>query len=77
MKCDEWYSLHVQSKVAGFILGTIGWGLGMSMMRNLAKDQHTMMSTHGIIGTTIFTFTTIQVRHKLFDLTFYRDKFRI
>ncbi|CAN4116657.1 unnamed protein product [Withania somnifera] len=60
MKCEEWYSLHVRSKVAGYILGTIGWGLGMSI-RNSDKDKHTKMSTHGIIGTIIFTFTTIQV----------------
>ncbi|WMV17959.1 hypothetical protein MTR67_011344, partial [Solanum verrucosum] len=64
LKCEEWYSLHVLSKVAGFVLGTIGWGLGMSMMKNSPKDQHAMMSTHGIIGTIIFTFTTIQVRYK-------------
>ncbi|KAK4733248.1 hypothetical protein R3W88_007509 [Solanum pinnatisectum] len=61
LECEEWYSLHVLSKIAGFILGTIGWGLGMSMIKNSPKDQHTMMSTHGIIGTIIFTFTTIQV----------------
>ncbi|KAK4340554.1 hypothetical protein RND71_039055 [Anisodus tanguticus] len=61
MKCEEWYSLHVRSEVAGFILGTVGWGLGISI-RNSAKEQSTM-STHGIFGTIIFTFTTIQVLH--------------
>ncbi|KAM3394249.1 cytochrome and DOMON domain-containing protein [Capsicum galapagoense] len=60
MKCEEWYSLHVITKVIGYIFGTIGWGLGMSI-RNSTKYQHTMMSTHGIIGTIIFIFTTIQV----------------
>ncbi|XP_060189921.1 cytochrome b561 and DOMON domain-containing protein At5g35735-like isoform X1 [Lycium barbarum] len=59
LKCDEWYPLHVRSKVAGFILGSVGWGIGISI-RNSAKE-HTMMSTHGILGTIIFTFTTIQV----------------
>ncbi|KAK4439368.1 cytochrome and DOMON domain-containing protein [Sesamum alatum] len=54
---DEWYSLHILSQLSGFLLGTLGWGLGLSI-KNSAKEQS--MSTHGILGTLIFAFATLQ-----------------
>ncbi|KAL3521932.1 hypothetical protein ACH5RR_014766 [Cinchona calisaya] len=58
LKSDEWYSLHIRSQMSGFILGTVGWGLGMSI-RNAAKEHN--LSVHGILGTIIFALTIIQV----------------
>ncbi|KAK6124522.1 hypothetical protein DH2020_041731 [Rehmannia glutinosa] len=55
---NDWYSLHILSQVSGFLLGTFGWGLGISF-KNAAK-QHTM-STHGILGTLIFALAILQL----------------
>ncbi|KAI5673008.1 hypothetical protein M9H77_13372 [Catharanthus roseus] len=57
---SQWYSVHVLSQISGFILGTIGWGLGFSIHR-AAKDPKRTMSLHGIIGTLIFALAAIQV----------------
>ncbi|KAL2244956.1 cytochrome b561 and DOMON domain-containing protein At5g35735-like isoform X2 [Sesamum indicum] len=54
---DDWYSLHILSQLSGFLLGTLGWGLGLSI-KNAAKEQS--LSTHGILGTIIFAFATLQ-----------------
>ncbi|KAL0305959.1 UNVERIFIED_CONTAM: cytochrome and DOMON domain-containing protein [Sesamum radiatum] len=45
------------SQLSGFLLGTLGWGLGLSI-KNAAKEQS--LSTHGILGTLIFAFATLQ-----------------
>lgn len=62
---SQWYSVHVLSQISGFILGTIGWGLGFSIHR-AAKDPKRTMSLHGIIGTLIFALAAIQVSDYLF-----------
>ncbi|KAL0286185.1 UNVERIFIED_CONTAM: cytochrome and DOMON domain-containing protein [Sesamum angustifolium] len=54
---DDWYSLHILSQLSGFLLGTLGWGLGLSI-KNAAKEQS--LSTHGILGTLIFAFAMLQ-----------------
>lgn len=56
-KGNDWYSLHVVSQLSGFLLGTVGWGLGLAI-KNAAKE--TSMSTHGILGTIIFAFAALQ-----------------
>ncbi|CAK9137254.1 unnamed protein product [Ilex paraguariensis] len=58
LQYNEWYSLHILCQVSGFLMGTIGWGLGLSLRH---MNKHHAMSTHGILGTIIFTFATIQV----------------
>ncbi|XP_022848619.1 cytochrome b561 and DOMON domain-containing protein At5g35735-like [Olea europaea var. sylvestris] len=57
LKGNDWYSLHVVSQLSGFLLGTVGWGLGLAI-KNAAKE--TRMSTHGILGTIIFAFAALQ-----------------
>ncbi|KAL2475683.1 Cytochrome b561 and DOMON domain-containing protein [Abeliophyllum distichum] len=57
LKCNDWYSLHVMSQLSGFLMGTLGWGLGL-VIKNAAKE--TRMSTHGILGTIIFAFAALQ-----------------
>ncbi|XP_019168733.1 PREDICTED: cytochrome b561 and DOMON domain-containing protein At5g47530-like [Ipomoea nil] len=59
LRCEECYSLHTVSQVSGFIVGTVGWGLGISL-RNSAAKQHPM-TTHGILGTILLSFSTLQV----------------
>ncbi|KAH6757478.1 hypothetical protein C2S52_023418 [Perilla frutescens var. hirtella] len=54
---NDWYNLHILSQLSGFLLGTLGWGLGISI-KNEAKQHR--MSTHGILGTIIFAFATLQ-----------------
>ncbi|KAI3456485.1 hypothetical protein Pfo_013148 [Paulownia fortunei] len=54
---NDWYSLHILSQLSGFLLGTLGWALGISI-KNAAKEHS--MSTHGILGTIIFAFAIIQ-----------------
>nr|XP_027086357.1 cytochrome b561 and DOMON domain-containing protein At5g47530-like isoform X2 [Coffea arabica] len=54
----DWYSLHILSQTSGFLLGTIGWGLGLSI-RSAAKKHN--MSVHGILGTIIFALATLQL----------------
>ncbi|XP_051128842.1 cytochrome b561 and DOMON domain-containing protein At5g35735-like isoform X2 [Andrographis paniculata] len=55
---DEWYSVHVVSHFSGFLLGALGWGLGISIKN--AAGEHAM-SAHGVVGTIIFAFAAIQV----------------
>lgn len=61
---ENWYWLHIVYQMSGFILGTIGWGLGM-VLRNAAK-RHTL-TTHGVLGTIVLTFTSLQVRLDFFE----------
>lgn len=56
---EKRYSIHVVSQVSGFILGTIGWGLGLYIR---SASSSSTMSLHGILGTIIFCLSVIQVR---------------
>ncbi|XP_031130233.1 cytochrome b561 and DOMON domain-containing protein At5g47530-like [Ipomoea triloba] len=60
LRCEECYSLHTVSQVSGFIVGTVGWGLGISL-RNAATAKQHPMTTHGILGTIVLSFSTLQV----------------
>ncbi|XP_057764946.1 cytochrome b561 and DOMON domain-containing protein At5g47530-like isoform X2 [Salvia miltiorrhiza] len=56
-RSNDWYNLHIITQFSGFLLGTLGWGIGISI-KNQAKQQR--MSTHGILGTLIFALATLQ-----------------
>ncbi|KAL5578767.1 hypothetical protein UlMin_011209 [Ulmus minor] len=55
MECEEWCSFHVICQSVGYILGTLGWFLGI-LVGKQGTDK-----THGALGIVIFTFTTIQM----------------
>ncbi|KAG6394104.1 hypothetical protein SASPL_144683 [Salvia splendens] len=52
---NNWYNLHIMSQSSGFILGTLGWGIGITI-----KNEHHHMSSHGVLGTLIFALATLQ-----------------
>ncbi|XP_022723219.1 cytochrome b561 and DOMON domain-containing protein At5g35735-like [Durio zibethinus] len=57
LKCDEWYQLHILCQTSGYIVGTVGWGIGI-WLGNSSK-QYTLKA-HRILGIIIFTFATLQ-----------------
>lgn len=56
-----WGAFHVGLQSSGFILGSIGWGIGLWLGQ---ASQHYTFTTHRILAVMIFTFTTIQVIFK-------------
>ncbi|KAJ9136380.1 hypothetical protein P3X46_033465 [Hevea brasiliensis] len=58
LKCDEWYNLHILCQTSGYILGAIGWGIGLWM--GSSSKQHPL-KTHRNLGIIIFTFATVQM----------------
>uniref|UniRef100_A0A2C9U5E6 Cytochrome b561 domain-containing protein n=1 Tax=Manihot esculenta TaxID=3983 RepID=A0A2C9U5E6_MANES len=58
LKCDEWYNLHVRCQTSGYIVGAIGWGVGL-WLGSSSKQQ--TLRTHRNLGTIIFTFATVQM----------------
>ncbi|KAL5773259.1 hypothetical protein ACOSQ2_013183 [Xanthoceras sorbifolium] len=58
LKYDEWYPLHVLCQSSGYLLGTIGWGVGL-WLGNSSKQYS--LKTHRILGIVVFTFSTIQM----------------
>lgn len=58
LKCEEWYNLHILCQTLGYIVGAVGWGIGI-WLGNSTK-QYTL-KTHRIFGIIIFTFATVQV----------------
>ncbi|KAK3188436.1 hypothetical protein Dsin_027997 [Dipteronia sinensis] len=55
---DQWYPLHILCQSSGYLLGTLGWGIGL-WLGNSSK-QYTL-KTHRILGILVFTFSTIQM----------------
>ncbi|XP_020554527.1 cytochrome b561 and DOMON domain-containing protein At5g47530-like [Sesamum indicum] len=53
-----WFGFHVTCQSAGYILGTIGWIIGI-WLGNASK--YYCFRTHQILGILIFTFTTVQM----------------
>ncbi|OMO76911.1 hypothetical protein CCACVL1_15370 [Corchorus capsularis] len=62
LKCDEWYPLHTYCQSSGYIVGTVGWGIGI-WLGNSSK-QHTLKA-HRILGIIIFSFATLQMMDKI------------
>lgn len=57
-KVARWGAFHIGCQSAGYILGSIGWGIGLWLGQ--ASEYYTF-TTHRILGIMIFTFATIQV----------------
>ncbi|KAJ4703960.1 Cytochrome b561 and DOMON domain-containing protein [Melia azedarach] len=54
----EWYTLHVLCQTSGYIIGTIGWAVGLWLGNS---SKHYTLKTHRILGILIFTLATIQI----------------
>ncbi|XP_057765612.1 cytochrome b561 and DOMON domain-containing protein At5g35735-like [Salvia miltiorrhiza] len=57
-KVAWWGAVHVGSQTAGYLLGSIGWAIGLWLGQ---ASQYYTFSTHRILAIIIFTFTTIQM----------------
>ncbi|XP_058103637.1 cytochrome b561 and DOMON domain-containing protein At5g47530-like [Magnolia sinica] len=55
---EKSYAIHVPCQICGFVIGTIGWALGMSL-GNQSKNY--ILRNHRIIGITIFSMALLQV----------------
>ncbi|XVF26079.1 hypothetical protein REPUB_Repub13aG0269200 [Reevesia pubescens] len=58
LKCDEWYQLHTLCQTSGYIVGTVGWGIGI-WLGNSSKNY--TLKAHRILGIIIFSFATLQM----------------
>ncbi|XP_024161268.1 cytochrome b561 and DOMON domain-containing protein At5g35735-like [Rosa chinensis] len=57
-QCTHWFLWHVSCQIVGYILGTIGWAIGI-WLGNASKEYH--FHTHNILAMFIFAFTTLQM----------------
>uniref|UniRef100_A0A6N2KWV8 Cytochrome b561 domain-containing protein n=1 Tax=Salix viminalis TaxID=40686 RepID=A0A6N2KWV8_SALVM len=62
LKCDEWYNLHVVCQTLGYIIGAVGWSIGM-WLGNSSKQYS--LRAHRILGIIIFTSSTAQASPRL------------
>ncbi|KAJ0018864.1 hypothetical protein Pint_09840 [Pistacia integerrima] len=70
LKYDVWYPLHVLCQTSGYIVGSIGWGIGL-WLGNSSKNY--TLKKHRIFGILIFTFATIQMLIALLRLRGRRE----
>ncbi|XP_062017331.1 cytochrome b561 and DOMON domain-containing protein At4g12980-like [Rosa rugosa] len=56
--CTHWFLSHVSCQIVGYILGTIGWAIGI-WLGHASKEYH--FHTHNILAMFIFAFTTLQM----------------
>ena len=57
LKCDRWYSAHAVCQTCGYIMGTVGWGFGVSLI-NSSNRSHVPFLVLGIL---VILLTAIQV----------------
>ncbi|KAM6585679.1 hypothetical protein CsatB_012681 [Cannabis sativa] len=57
---NEWYSYHIMCQSIGYVLGTLGWLIGILIDHTSKQHSHELRS-HQILGIIIFTLTTIQM----------------
>ncbi|XVF77388.1 hypothetical protein PTKIN_Ptkin14bG0038900 [Pterospermum kingtungense] len=53
-----WYRFHYTCQALGYILGTIGWGLGLLLGH---ESRYYSFHTHRVLGISIFGFATLQM----------------
>ncbi|XP_034698598.1 cytochrome b561 and DOMON domain-containing protein At5g35735-like [Vitis riparia] len=58
MECSEWFSLHILCQTLGYLLGSLGWAIGIWLGNS--SINYTFHS-HRILGIIIFTFSTLQI----------------
>ncbi|KAF3451752.1 hypothetical protein FNV43_RR07848 [Rhamnella rubrinervis] len=57
--CDRWHCYHICCQCAGYVLGAIGWCIGVWVAK-IAKQQ-SGSNSHSVLGTIIFVLSTIQM----------------
>ncbi|GLT57508.1 hypothetical protein SLA2020_304760 [Shorea laevis] len=57
-KNSWWFHLHVCCQTAGFVIGTIGWGIGLGLGHS---SRFYSFHVHRILAICIFAFTTLQL----------------
>ncbi|XP_023544277.1 cytochrome b561 and DOMON domain-containing protein At5g47530-like isoform X1 [Cucurbita pepo subsp. pepo] len=57
LKCDRWYSAHAVCQTCGYIMGTVGWGFGVSLI-NSSNRSHVPFLVLGIL---VILLTAIQI----------------
>ncbi|KAG2682334.1 hypothetical protein I3760_11G186700 [Carya illinoinensis] len=55
---DTWFYLHVSCQIAGYVIGTTAWGIGLGLGHS---SRHYTFRTHRLLGIFIFTFATLQI----------------
>ncbi|XVF33962.1 hypothetical protein REPUB_Repub18cG0016200 [Reevesia pubescens] len=53
-----WFTFHYSCQVLGYILGSIGWGLGLLLGH---ESKYYTFHTHRVLGISIFGFTSLQM----------------
>lgn len=61
MECSEWFSLHILCQATGYLLGSLGWAIGIWLGNS--SVNYTFHS-HRVLGIIIFIFSTLQVMVK-------------
>ncbi|CAK9320899.1 unnamed protein product [Citrullus colocynthis] len=57
MGCDQWYSAHAVCQTCGYIMGTVGWGFGVSLLKSSKRSHLPFL----VIGLFVILLTTIQM----------------
>ncbi|KAK7385974.1 hypothetical protein VNO78_31988 [Psophocarpus tetragonolobus] len=58
-KCDPmWFYLHIGCQLTGFLVGTTGWAIGLSLGHS---SRYYTFQAHRTYGILIFTFSTVQM----------------
>ncbi|KAK7320364.1 hypothetical protein VNO77_29774 [Canavalia gladiata] len=58
-KCDPtWFNLHIGCQLTGFLIGTAGWAIGLSLGHS---SRYYTFQNHRTFGIVIFTFSTVQM----------------
>ncbi|KGN49085.1 cytochrome b561 and DOMON domain-containing protein At4g17280 isoform X1 [Cucumis sativus] len=58
IRCDQWYSIHAVCQTCGYIMGTVGWAFGVSVLHSSSKRSYLPFLVLGIF---IILLTTIQI----------------
>ncbi|XP_028755249.1 cytochrome b561 and DOMON domain-containing protein At3g25290-like [Neltuma alba] len=58
IKCNEWYSSHIACQLLGYILGTIGWSIGIWLGTSSQQYASASQRTLSIVA---FTFINVQM----------------
>ncbi|CAI9088371.1 OLC1v1022679C1 [Oldenlandia corymbosa var. corymbosa] len=56
---NTWFCLHICCQLLGYILGTVGFVIGLLL--NSASGQYTRVRAHRILGIIVFTSATLQM----------------
>lgn len=52
-----WFYVHVSCQIIGYILGVVGWGMGLKLQHYAAPIKY----KHRNLGISIFVLATLQV----------------